>query len=242
MDEGNPRLARAGRWAALVGIAALVIAVGFGVIGATLGPPLPAATVAAVTPGPPSLKPSQPRFRVLVDSLNQKLTVESYLTGQMPGKPFIWEASSSVVGLFDEVISGGVVSDPGYVKGTVPATIFVGIMESAAVIEGDLPGTARGVTDEMARRGWSGLVGLQVNDLRTDAPSTIGTMPAQWGRAMVTGTRSDGGAEKADLGVLLVELPNDRHFVMVTVKPDRPSAAAYLPAIDAAVASLRPAN
>jgi len=54
-------------------------------------------------------------------------------------------------------------------------------------------------------------------------------------------TLPSGGAERADLSVLLVSLPKGRCLGYLEVRPDHPSAAAYFPAMDAA-ASIRPAG
>lgn len=245
MDEAprTPILARAGRWLALAGVAALVITIGFGVVGATLGPPLPAPTVAGPTPGPASILPSAPLHRVVVDPLNQKLTVDPYLVGQMPGTPFAWNQPTSTKGLFDEGTIGGVTTDPAWKSGeNLPAAIVVADLEPATVIDGDLAGTARGVVAEFGRRLYKPLIGLAVTDVRSDDPSSIGEYPAQWAHATVTGTLPSGGAEHVALSVLLVALPNGRVFGYIEIRPDHPSSAQYFAAMDAAAASIQPAE
>ena len=83
-----------------------------------------------------------------------------------------------------------------------------------------------------------GLGDLAVTDVRSDSPTTIGANPAQWAHASVTGTLTAGAEERSEVSLLLVGLPNGRHFVFIEVKPDRPSAAPHLAAIDAAARSI----
>ena len=111
----------------------------------------------------------------------------------------------------------------------------------AVVIEGDLAGTARGVAAEFAQRIFRTLGDLAVSDIRSDDPTTIGDYPAQWAHANLTGTLTGGVQERIGLSVLLVTLPNGRHFAFIEVKPDRPNATPYFAAIDEAAASLRAA-
>ncbi len=237
------QLARAGRWLALAAFAALVIAIGLGVVGATLGPPLPAPTVAGPTPGPASMVPSRPLHRVVVDPLNEKLSVEPYLGGQLPGRPFSWDQPTATKGLFEEAVIGGVTTDPAWKSGeNLPSAIVVADLELATVIDGDLPGTARGVIAEFGRRVYQPLVGLAVTEVRSDQPSSIGDYPAQWAHATVTGTLPSGGAEKVALSILLVALPNGRTFGYIEIQPDHPSAAQYVAVMDAAAASIQPAG
>lgn len=235
----NPLLARAGRGLAVAEGAVLVATVALGLVGATLGPPLPAPTVAQPTPGPASMLPSRPARRVTVDPLTHKLAVESYLVGQLPGSPFVWGERTSTTGMFSEAVFGGVTSDPNWkAQQNLPACIVVADVEPAAVIDGDLAGTARGLLAEFARRIYSGLGDLAVTDVRSDDQTTIGTNPAQWAHASVTGTLTAGGRERSEVSLLLVGLPNGRHFAFIAVRPDRPSAAPYLAAIDAAGRSI----
>ena len=245
MDDspGTPLATRAGRWLALAGGVALVIVIGLGVVGATLGPPLPAPTVAMPTPGPASTLPSPPLHRVVVDPLNHTLSVDPYLVGQLPGSPFAWDAPTSTKGLFAEAVIGGVTSDPAWTSGqNLPPAIVVADLEPATVIDGDLARTARGVAAEFGRRLYQNLVGLAVTDVRSDEPTSIGDYPAQWAHATVSGTMPKGGAERAELAVLLVSLPNGRTFGYLEVRPDHPEAAQYFPAMDAAAASIQPAG
>ena len=234
--------ARAGRWAALAAAVVVVIAIGLGVVGARLGPPLPAPTVAAPSVGPASTVPSPPLRRVIVDPLTHRLQVEQYLVGELPGKPFSWSDPTSTKGMFTEAVIGGVESDPGYRAGeNLPPSIVVADLEPAAVIEGDLAGTARGVAAEFAQRIFRTLGDLAVSDIRSDDPTTIGDYPAQWAHANLTGTLTGGVQERIGLSVLLVTLPNGRHYAFMEVKPDRPNATPYFAAIDEAAASLRAA-
>lgn len=231
--------ARAGRWAWWAALALLVVSMGLGVIGGRLGPPLPAATVAAPTPGPASVMPSAPLTPVVVDTLTHELTVEPYLTGRMPPRPFAFDAATSVKGMFSDVVFGGVKSDPDWKQDeNLPATIVVGLLEPAAVIEGDLPGTARGVVAEFSRRSFSTLDGLVVAGVRSDDPSAVGANPAQWAHAEVTGKLNSGATERVAISLLLVSLPNARTFAFVAVKPDRPTATPHFAAIDAAASSI----
>ncbi|MBK8447136.1 MAG: hypothetical protein IPL41_10780 [Micropruina sp.] len=235
--------ARAGRWALAAGAALLLLTVGLGVIGGRLGPPLPAATIAAPTPGPASVLPSPPVAAVVVDTLTRELTVEPYLSGRMPPRPFAFDAPTSVKGLFSDVVFGGVTSDPDWDQDeNLPATIVVGELEPAAVIEGDLGGTARGVVAEFSRRSFSTLDGLVVAGVRSDDPFAIGSYPAQWAHAEVTGRLTSGATERVAISLLLVSLPNARTFAFVGVKPDRPTATPHFAAIDAAAASIVPAS
>jgi len=220
----------------------LVAIVALGVIGGRLGPPLPAATVPAPTPGPASMLPSPPTNAVVVDEATRELTVAPYLTGRMPGRPFAFDAPTTVKGMVGEVVFGGVTSDPDWNQNEdLPATIVLGQLEPAAVIEGDLPGTARGVVAEFSRRSYHTLEDLSVHDVRSDDPSTIGAYPAQYAHAEVTGKLSSGVTERVSVSLLLVSLPNARTFAFVGVKPDRPTATPHFAAIDAAAASIRPA-
>jgi len=235
----NPLSTHVGRGLAIAGAAVVVLSLGLGLVGATLGPPLPAPTVGQPTPGPASMLPSAPAHRVIVDPLTHKLSVDSYLVGQLPGSPFEWGEPTSTRGLFTEAILGGVTGDPNWkAQQNLPAAIAVADLEPATVIDGDLPGTARGVLAEFARRIYSGLGDLAVTDVRSDSPTTIGANPAQWAHASVTGTLTAGAEERSEVSLLLVGLPNGRHFVFIEVKPDRPSAAPHLAAIDAAARSI----
>ena len=134
MDGARATLAaRAGRWAALAAAVVVVIAIGLGVVGARLGPPLPAPTVAAPSVGPASTVPSPPLRRVIVDPLTHRLQVEQYLVGELPGKPFSWSDPTSTKGMFTEAVIGGVESDPGYRAGeNLPPSIVLADMEPAA--------------------------------------------------------------------------------------------------------------
>lgn len=243
--DASPRQFLAGprRWllAAGVGIAAVVIALG--VTGAVLGPVLPAATVAAPTPGPASTVPSRPADRVVVDPLTQRLDVPPYLVGQIPGKPFVFEQPTWMKGMFAEATIGGVTGDPDWKNTqTLPAAIIVADVEPKAVVVGNLDATGRGIVAELGTRLYKGLTGLQVSDVAADPATTIGDFPAQWAHGVVSGTRADGSTERAELRLLLVALPNHRHFAYVEIRPEAPVAQQYFAALDAAAASLRPAS
>ena len=236
----NPLLARVGGGLAVAGAAVLVSTLALGLVGATLGPPLPAPTVAQPTPGPASIVPSAPAHRVIVDPSTHTFSVGSYLVGQLPGSPFVWGEPTSTRGMFTEVVLGGVTGDPNWRPDqNLPATIAVADLEPAAGISGDLPGTARGVLAEFAGRIYSGLGDLAVTEVGSEDPIMIGPHPAQWARATVTGSLTGGGTEKAALSLLLVGLPNGRHFVFIAVLPDGTAAAHHLTAIDAAAGSIR---
>lgn len=94
---------------------------------------------------------------------------------------------------------------------------------------------------EFAQRIFRTLGDLAVSDIRSDDPTTIGDYPAQWAHANLTGNLTGGVQERIGLSVLLVTLPNGRHFAFMEVKPDRPNATPYFAAIDEAAASLRAA-
>ena len=166
-------------------------------------------------------------------------------SGMLP-KPtfstFVLSLASTALMQLGEVVFGGVTSDPDWNQNEdLPATIVLGQLEPAAVIEGDLPGTARGVVAEFSRRSYHTLEDLSVHDVRSDDPSTIGAYPAQYAHAEVTGKLSSGVTERVSVSLLLVSLPNARTFAFVGVKPDRPTATPHFAAIDVAAASIRPA-
>ena len=77
-----------------------------------------------------------------------------------------------------------------------------------------------------------------VSDVRSDPETAIGDYPARWSHAHVTGSLPDGGTEQVDLSMLLVALPNGRHFALIELRPDHPGAAVLFPALDRAAASV----
>ena len=236
---GGRGLGNAGRALVSAAAVAVVVTVTLAVVGAVRGPVLPAPTVAAPTPGPASIMPSAPAQRVSVDPLSRRLSVEPYLTGQLPGKPFAFDRPTYTKGLFTEATIGGVTSDPAWKPdANLPVAVIVADLEPKAVVVGDLDATGRGVLAELGRRFYKGLSGLEVADVRSDPPTTIGTYPARWAHATVTGTLSTGAAEKTDLALLLVALPNGRHFGYIEVRPDRPQSREHFPALDRAAASI----
>ncbi len=237
--DGGRGLGNAGRaLLALAGLAVVVTLV-LAAIGAVRGPVLPAPTVAAPPVGPASMLPSPPRHRVSVDPLTRRLTVEPYLAGQLPGKPFVFGEPTSSRGLFTEATVGGVTSDPAWRSGVnLPVTIIVADLEPRTVVVGDLDATGRGVLAELAGRLYKTLPGLQVSDVRSDPQTVIGDHPARWAHATVTGTLASGAAERAELSLLVVALPSGRHFGYVEVRPDHASARQHLAALDRAAASI----
>ncbi|HMQ36392.1 MAG TPA: hypothetical protein PKE46_01490 [Micropruina sp.] len=237
--DGGRGLGNAARALVSVAAVAVVVTIALAVIGAVRGPVLPAPTVAAQTPGPASTVPSAPVQRVSVDPLSRRLSVEPYLSGQLPGKPFAFDRPTYTKGLFTEATIGGVTSDPDWKPDeNLPVAVIVADLEPKTVVAGDLDATGRGVLAELGRRFYKGLSGLAVRDVRSDPPTTIGTYPAQWARATVTGTLSTGAAEKAELSLLVVALPNGRHFVYIEIRPDRPQSWEHFPALDRAAASI----
>lgn len=244
MDAEPRRQRRAGVRRVLVAVGVLVLAgvVALSVTGAVLGPVLPAATVAAPTPGPASIVPSAPAQRVVVDPLTHRLEVSPYLVGLLPGNPYRFEEPTWMKGVFTEATIGGVTGNPGWkFTQTLPPAIIVADVEPKAVAVGDLDATGRGLVDELGTRLYTSLTGLQVSDVTADPAFTIGALPAQWARGVVSGTRADGSAERAEIRLLLVALPNARHFAYVEIRPQQAHARPYFAAMDAAAASLRPA-
>ncbi|MFT3971589.1 MAG: hypothetical protein QM695_15260 [Micropruina sp.] len=218
---------------------ALAATVMLGVVGAVRGPVLPAPTVPAPTVGPASFLPSPPAQRVSVDPVSRRLTVEPYLTGQLPGKPFTVGEPTYTRGLFAEATLVAWADDPGWVRDkTMPVSLIVADLEPKTVVVGDLDATGRGVLAEVAARLYRTLTDLQVSDVRNDPETTIGPYPARWSHAHVTGTLPHGGTEQVDLSMLLVALPNRRHFALIELRPDHPGAAALFPALDRAAASV----
>ncbi|MFT4296018.1 MAG: hypothetical protein QM582_11470 [Micropruina sp.] len=230
---------RAGRVLAWAAAAVLAITVALGVLGAVRGPVLPAPTVAAPTPGPASILPSRPARWVDVDSLTRRLTVAPYLSGQLPGKPFTFAQPTSTTGLFTEVTLGAVADDPGWRQNkNLPVGVLVADLEPKTVVAGDLDATGRGVLAEFGRRVYNALSDLQVADLRSDPETAIGSFPARWSHATVTGGLGDGTVERAELSMLLVALPNGRHFALVEIRPNHPGASQHFAAMDRAAASI----
>lgn len=242
-DPRRQGLAGAGRWLVAAGAGVLVVVVLLGVIGAVAGPVLPAPTVAAPTPGPASMVPSRPAERVLVDPLTHRLEVEPYLVGDLPGKPYVFESPTWMKGIFAEATIGGVTGDKDWQDTqTLPAAIIVADVEPKAVVVGDLAVTGRGMVFELGTRLYKALGDLKVSELASDPATTVGDLPAQWAHGVVSGTRPDGTTERAELRLLLVALPNERHFAYVEVRPALPAAQQYFAAMDAAAASLRRAS
>lgn len=237
--DGGRGLGNAGR--VLLSLAVLTVAatVALAVIGAVRGPVLPAPTVAAPSVGPASIAPSPPLHRVSVDPSSRRLTVEPYLSGQLPGKPFDFAAPTFTKGLFAEAILGGVTSDPGWKANVnLPVAVIVADLEPKTIIAGDLDATGRGVLAEAAGRLYRSLGDLQVRDVRSDPQTAIGAHPARWAHATVNGTLASGIAERVDLRMLLVALPNGRNFAFIEVRPDHANARQYLAALDRAAASI----
>lgn len=222
-----------------VAVTALVVTVALAVVGAVRGTVLPAPTVPAPTVGPASILPSQPVHRVSVDPLSRTLTVEPYLSGQMPGKPFGVADPTSTTGLFTEATLIAWATDPGWKQNqNLPVGLIVADLEPRTVVVGDLDATGRGVLAEVGARVYRSLTDLRVSDVRSDPETAIGPYPARWAHATVTGTLSDGAAERVELSMLVVALPNGRHFALVELRPDHPGAAAQFPALDRAAASV----
>ena len=237
--DGGRGLGAAGRALLTVGVVAVVVTVTLAVIGAVRGPVLPAPTVAAPPLGPASIMPSQPVHRFSVDPLSRRLIVEPYLTGQLPGKPFVFGEPTSTRGLFAEATLGAVTTDPGWqVDVNLPVTVIVADLEPRTIIAGDLDATGRGVLAEVAARFYRSLTGLRVSDVRSDPETVIGPHPARWAHATVTGTLATGVAERAELSLLLVALPNGRNFAFLEVRPDHPGARQHVAALDRAAASI----
>lgn len=237
--DGGRGLGTAGRALLTVAVVAVVVTVTLAVIGAVRGPVLPAPTVAAPPLGPASIMPSPPVHRVSVDPLSRRLIVEPYLTGQLPGKPFVFGEPTYTKGLFTEATLGAVTTDPGWkVDVNLPVAVIVADLEPRTVIAGDLDATGRGVLAEAAGRLYRSLGGLQVGDVRSDPETTIGPYPARWAQATVTGTLASGVAERVELSLLLVSLPNGRTFAFLEVRPDHPDARPHFAALDRAAASI----
>lgn len=236
----DPRgLGNAGRVLVAAGVVAVVVSVALAAIGAVRGPVLPVPTVAAPPVGPASIAPSRPLYRVSVDPLSRRLTVDRYLTGQLPGKPFVLAEPTSSKGLFTEATLGGLATDSAWKANVnMPLSVIVADLEPKTVVAGDLDATGRGVVAELAARLYRSLTDLRVRDVRSDPETAIGRYPARWSHATVTGALASGAAERAELSLLLVALPNGRHFAFVEVRPDHPDAAQHVAALDRAAASI----
>lgn len=238
-DGGGTRHGTAVRVLIAVAATAMVATVALGVVGAVRGPVLPAPTAPAPSVGPASILPSAPAQRVSVDPLSRRLAVEPYLTGQLPGKPFSVADPTSTRGLFTEATVVGWVDDPGWQQNrNMPVSVIVADLEPKTVVVGDLDATGRGVLAEVAARLYRTLGDLRVSDVRSDPETAIGPHPARWAHAGVTGTLPGGLAERVELSMLLVALPNGRHFALIELRPDHPGADAQLPALDRAAASV----
>lgn len=236
--DGGPRLGRAGSVALSLVVAVVLVTLALGVLGAARGPVLPAPTVPAPTPGPASTMPRQPAQRVSVDPLSRRLSVEPYLSGQLPGKPFVVAPATFTKGLFAEVTLCGVSDDRGWTPDkNLPISVLVADLEPKTVVVGDLDATGRGVLAEFGRRLYRALSDLRVADVRSDPETAIGQYPARWARATVTGGLA-GAVERVELSMLLVALPNGRHFAYIEVRPNHPGAAGHFPAMDRAAASI----